>query len=101
MQRIFDYYLDRADKRRNQAVSAEKVGQRDIRSITTKDLGSGAVSAKTQQLQQLKDQARAQKSLIGYREYVQVLFSTFGDQLCSLPLIFFHCLVHSSAMISI
>lgn len=73
LQKIFDYYLDRADKRRNQAVSAEKVGQRDIRSITTKDLSSGYVTTKAQQLQQLKEHARAQKSLIGYREYIQVL----------------------------
>jgi hypothetical protein len=72
LQRIFDYYLDRADKRRNQAVSAEKVGQRDIRGATAKDLSSSYVTGKAQQLQQLKEQARAQKSLIGYREYIQV-----------------------------
>jgi hypothetical protein len=74
LQRIFDYYLDRADKRRNQAVSAEKVGQRDIRGATAKDLSSSYVTGKAQQLQQLKEQARAQKSLIGYREYIQFCY---------------------------
>lgn len=70
--KIFDYYLDRADKRRNSAVSAEKMQQKDLRNLTPKDLSSSFSVNKTQTLQQLKEQVRAQKSLIGYREYIQV-----------------------------
>lgn len=63
-------------------MSAEKVGQRDIRSVTTKDLSSSYVTAKTQQLQQLKEQARSQKTLIGYREYIQVTTDVGSVYLC-------------------
>jgi hypothetical protein len=58
-------------KRRNHALTAEKIIQRDLRASTNRDISELAL-LKTAQVQQMKEQAKSQKDLIGYKEYVQV-----------------------------
>jgi hypothetical protein len=72
LQKIFDYYLDIANKRRNHALTAEKIVQRDIRASTNRDVSSLSISKATSVLL-LKEQAKLQKDFIGYKEYIQVL----------------------------
>lgn len=72
---IFDFYLDKANTRRNQAVAVEKVKQRDA----TVSMNREALAAfelkqhpeSTNSLAHLKQTAKLQKELIGYREYIQ------------------------------
>lgn len=76
LQKIFDYYLDIATKRRNHALTAEKMIQRDLRASTNRDV-TALAATKTLAVQQLKEQAKHQKDLIGYKEYVQVTSNYF------------------------
>jgi hypothetical protein len=70
LQKIFDYYLDIANKRRNHALTAEKTAQRDLRASTNRDVAELA-AVKTAQVQQMKELAKNQKEFIGYKEYIQ------------------------------
>lgn len=71
--KIFDYYLDRADKRRNAAVAAEKMRQKELRAISNQELSIIAAN-KSQSLQQLKEVVKSQKDVISYKEYVQFCY---------------------------
>jgi hypothetical protein len=73
LQKIFDYYLDIATKRRNHALTAEKMLQRDLRASTNRDI-TALAATKAMTVQLMKEQAKHQKDLIGYKEYVQVNF---------------------------
>jgi len=70
LQKIFDYYLDIATKRRNHALTAEKMLQRDLRASTNRDI-TALAATKAMTVQLMKEQAKHQKDLIGYKEYVQ------------------------------
>lgn len=65
--------MDRANKRRNQSITAEKMNQKDLRNNTNHDLTT-IVAARQQILQDLQDNAKSQKEYIGYREYVQFCY---------------------------
>lgn len=71
--KIFDYYLDRADKRRNAAVAAEKMHQKELRAVTNQDVTQLSQS-KSHSLQQLKDLVKSQKDVISYKEYMQFCY---------------------------
>jgi hypothetical protein len=67
---IFNFYLDLADKRRNRLVTAEKMRLKELRTLTNADTTELSLR-RTQSLQQLQDQVKAQKKVIGYKEYIQ------------------------------
>lgn len=73
LQRIFDYYRDKADKRRNQLVTAEAMANKDLRQGTVRDVT--ALSAEqSKNLSTKREIARAQKQLIGFREFMQFCY---------------------------
>jgi hypothetical protein len=71
IRKIFQYYLNEADKRRNQTITIEKMQQKELRNATNMDLTEIAAS-RQQILQGLRDSAKLNKEYINYREYMQV-----------------------------
>lgn len=61
--------------------------QKDLRNATNKDLTSVAAS-RQQILQYLKDTAKAQKDLINYKEYVQVIHSNLNSYYSKILILF-------------
>ncbi|RYG64335.1 hypothetical protein EON64_14215 [archaeon] len=70
LRRVFDYYLDKADKRRNQAVTAERMRQKDLRLLSNKELHT-IHNSRAHILHSLKEVCKAHKDFIGYKEYTQ------------------------------
>eukprot|EP01031_Cornospumella_fuschlensis_P042197 gene42197-51532_t len=70
LRRVFDYYLDKADKRRNQAVTAERMRQKDLRLLSNKELHT-IHNSRAHILHNLKEICKAHKDFIGYKEYTQ------------------------------
>lgn len=69
--KIFEYYADLAEKRRNQVVTLEKMKLKDLSITTNKEVSLLAI-AQTQSLNKLKEFTKSQRNLIGYKEYIQV-----------------------------
>lgn len=86
---IFKYYLDMADSRRNHAITSEKVKFKQLK-VRKNNLGTGFLSGspiglsttsaadtvvfspdQQQKIWTLKDQAKRQKDLISYKEFLQ------------------------------
>mmetsp|Transcript_6304 Transcript_6304/g.10551 ORF Transcript_6304/g.10551 Transcript_6304/m.10551 type:complete len:624 (+) Transcript_6304:126-1997(+) len=76
LQKIFNYYLDKAGQRRSNAVSLEKMKQREILrqngfAETDKEAVAAIISPfKQQSLIYLKNLAKTQKDMISYKEYL-------------------------------
>lgn len=70
---IFAYYLDKADKRRNASVTAEKMRAKELRALTNQDTSALALT-KSAVLQTLKDLVKSQKDVISYKEYMSFCY---------------------------
>eukprot|EP00981_Chlorochromonas_danica_P006343 scaffold1365_cov163-Ochromonas_danica.AAC.33 len=70
---IFHYYLDRAEKRRNAIVAAEKMRHKDLRALTNAET-SRLQERKTAVLTQLQETVKGQRDVISYKEYMQFCY---------------------------
>lgn len=80
MSNIFQYYLDLAQKRRNQLLTSEKMITKDLRALSHEEISHNNNSSSSlivqyhlQQIDYYKELIRVNKDLISYKEFIQVI----------------------------